>query len=86
MKEKQLKRWEKMRAKGFTLFVIGYALVLGIFLTIFNFLFEYYWDGVWKTDRIVFNLIFNLIIGAVIGWLTYRSSEKAYQKSLETKS
>ena len=85
MKEKQIKKWEKTRAKGFIRFVIKFALILSIAVTITSLLFDYYWDGVWKTDDIVFNFIFGFLINSVGGWIIYRTTENKYQESLNTK-
>ena len=82
MSEKQQKRWEKTRAKGFNRYVILHTLIYPVFMTICFTIGGYVFDEEIESGEIFIRFIIFLIGGFVLGWWSYERNERLYLKTI----
>ena len=76
--EKQRKKWEKVRARGFNRYVVFSAFSCGILVTIFGIIYKYVFLEKIKMEAIGWRLIGFSILGLLSGWFTYERTESLY--------
>jgi hypothetical protein len=81
MSEKQQKKWEKTRAKGFNRYIILIGLVCPVFMTISFILASYFFDEKINTREMFIRFILLLVGGFLFGWWSYERNERLYLKT-----
>ena len=75
-------RWEQIRAKGQTRYVIHETLVLVVLATVTSDLLSYLWDGATSLSRVRLTIITYFISGLMGGSARWSNHERKYKKAL----
>lgn len=75
-------RWELIRAKGQTRYVIHEALVLAVIATVTSDFLSYLWDGATSLSRLRITMITYFIAGLMGGSTSWSGHERKYKKAL----
>jgi hypothetical protein len=81
MSEKQQKKWEKTRAKGFDRFVFNRTLLCGIGIPILETFLDYIFDGKLNLQKFGWRVIGYTIAGLLGSWWIYEWNEYKYRKT-----
>jgi hypothetical protein len=77
-----LARWEQIRAKGQTRFVLHQALTWAVFMSAFHDVFKQIFEGGGNVSDFWFHLISYSLTGLFVGYFAWSSQEVKYKNAL----